>query len=110
MKIRREGHLDALIHVFDFLIHNYTLRIEFYPIYHDININVFKECYWKDFYDSFVEAIPINAPEFIVRWVDLILYADNDNNVEKTIQRSWSVFFIYMKTNFIRWFKKVNLP
>ena len=58
-----EGHLDAVLHVFEFLRQKYNSRMALDPNYPGIDMNDFKECKWKDFYGNLKEAIPPNAPE-----------------------------------------------
>ena len=62
MDMHREGHLEAVLHVFAFLRQKYNSRMTFYPTYPIINMNGFKECKWKDFYVDLKEAIITNAP------------------------------------------------
>ena len=59
----REGHLEAVLHVFEFLRQKYNSRVAVDPTYPAIEINYFKECKWKDFYGELKEDIPLNAPE-----------------------------------------------
>ena len=63
MTMPREGHLEAVLHVFEFLRQHYNSRMAFEPTYPVIDMNDFKECKWKDFYGNLNEAIPPNAPE-----------------------------------------------
>ena len=46
----REGHLEAVLHVFAFLCHKYNSRMSFEPTYHNINMSDFNEWKWKGFY------------------------------------------------------------
>ena len=50
MDMPREGHLEAVLHVFVFLCQNHNHRIVFDPTYPEIDMNNFKECKWKYFY------------------------------------------------------------
>ena len=61
MAMPREGHLEAVLHVFAFLQQKYNPRMEFDPTYHVINMNNFKDCKCKDFYGDLKEDIPPNA-------------------------------------------------
>ena len=45
----REGHLDALMHIFGFLRINHNLRMAYNPLYPTIHMNVFKPNNWKSF-------------------------------------------------------------
>ena len=63
MAIPREGHLEVVLHVFEFLRQKYNSRTVFDPTYPAINMCDFKECKWKDFYGEVKDAIPPNSPE-----------------------------------------------
>ena len=63
MDMPREGRVEAVLHLFEFLHQNYNSRMVFDPTCPVININEFKEWKCKDFYGDLKEAIPHNAPE-----------------------------------------------
>jgi hypothetical protein len=67
----REGHLDALLHMFGFLRICHNSRMAYDPSYPTIDMNVFKPNDWKRFYGNVVESIPSNAPEPRGKDVDL---------------------------------------
>ena len=69
----REGHLEAVYHIFSYLRDKHNARICFDPTYPEIDMSVFKECDWKTFYGDATEAIPPNAPEARGKEVDLRL-------------------------------------
>jgi hypothetical protein len=46
----REGHLEALFHLFAYLDKKHNAQIVFDPTYPKIDMRVFKECDWKHFY------------------------------------------------------------
>ena len=83
MGIPREGHLEAVLHMFSFLRQTYNYRIAFDPTYPVINMNDFKEYKWRDFYGDLKEAIPPNAPEERGKKYDLRGYVDSDHAGEK---------------------------
>ena len=58
MPMLREGHLDAVLHVFAFLCQKYNSRMAFDLTYPTINTSDFKECTWKNFYGKLKESIP----------------------------------------------------
>eukprot|EP00804_Cyclotella_cryptica_P002919 CCRYP_013283-RA/>CCRYP_013283-RA protein AED:0.32 eAED:0.32 QI:0/-1/0/1/-1/1/1/0/188 len=67
----REGHLEAIFHIYAYLKQKYNSRLAFYPTYPSIDMSDFKECDWKQFYGDVKEAIPPNAPEPRGKDVDL---------------------------------------
>ena len=50
MAMRREGHLEAVLHVLAYLCQKYNYRMSFDTTYPVINIIDFKECKCKNFY------------------------------------------------------------
>ena len=58
-----EENLDALFHIFKYLMHKYNSRLAFGPTYPDIDMSVFKECDWEKFYRNQMEEITTNSPE-----------------------------------------------
>ena len=102
----REGHLDALMHIFGFLRINHNSRMAYDPLYPTIDMSVFKPNDWKSFYGNVEEPTPSNAPEPRGKDVDLRLYVDSDHAGEKRTRRSRSGFFVFMNTALVQWFSK----
>jgi hypothetical protein len=71
LALPREGHLEALLHLFAYLNKKNNVRIIFDLSYPTIDMTVFKECDWKHFYGNLHEAIPSNAPPPRGKDVDL---------------------------------------
>jgi len=63
LALPREGHLDAIFHIFAYLEKKHNSRIVFDPSYPKVDPSDFKECDWKHFYGNIQEALPPNAPE-----------------------------------------------
>ena len=59
----REGHLEAIFHIYVYLKQKYNSRLAFDPTYPSIDMGDFKECDWKQFYGNMTEAMPPNVPE-----------------------------------------------
>ena len=90
----REGHLEAVFHLFANLEKKHNARIVFDPTYPDIDMTSFKECNWKHYYGDVVEAIPPNAPEPRVKNVDLRMFVDSDHAGDKRTRRSRTGFIL----------------
>jgi hypothetical protein len=58
----REGHLDAVYHLFAYLSLHHNARVLFDPTYPDIDMRTFIKTDWKPMYGDVKEAIPPNAP------------------------------------------------
>ena len=98
----REGHLEAVFHVFAYLEKKHNARVVFDPTYPDIDMTVFKQCDWKHFYGEAVEAIPPNAPEPRGKDIDLRMYCDSDHAGDKVTRRRTG-FMIFMNSAPITW-------
>jgi hypothetical protein len=75
----REGHLDAVYHLFAYLAMHHNARVVFDPTYHDVDMRAFIKTDWKPMYGDVKEAIPTNAPvtrgkeaKFIIRCLDFL--------------------------------------
>ena len=97
----REGHLEAIFHIYAYLKQKYNSRLAFDPTYPSIDMSDFKECDWKPFYGDVKEAIPPNAPEPRGKDVDLRMFVDSDHAGDKLTRRSRTGFMIFMNTALI---------
>ena len=82
MAMPRERHLEAVLHVFAFLHHNYNTMMEFYTTYRATNMSGFKECKLKYLYGELDQSISPNASEGKGKEVDVHGYVDSDNTGE----------------------------
>jgi hypothetical protein len=106
MAMPREGHLDAVLHIFGFLKNKYNSRMCFDPTVPYCDERAFKQCDWKEFYGDVAEAIPSNAPEPRGKKVHIRMYVDSDHAGEKRTRRSRSGFFVFINSALIQWVSK----
>ena len=106
LALPRQGHLDAVYHVFGYLDNRHNARLVMDPTYPTINMANFKECDWREFYGDIKEPIPPNAPPPRGKEVDLRLFVDSDHAGDKLIRRSRSGFLVYLNLAPITWFSK----
>jgi hypothetical protein len=106
LALPREGHLEAVYHIFAYLATKHNSRLVFDPTYPDIDLAHFKECDWKSFYGDAKEAIPPNAPKPRGKEVDLRLFVDSDHAGDTATRRSRTGFLIYANMAPIVWFSK----
>jgi len=57
LALPREGHLEAVYHIYSYLRNRHNARMCFNPTYPEIDMGSFKECDWKTFYGNMKEAI-----------------------------------------------------
>ena len=59
----REGHIDAVLHVYGYLCTKHNARLALDPSYPDIKWSQFLQCDWKYYYYNIKEDISPNTPE-----------------------------------------------
>jgi hypothetical protein len=79
MALPREGHFEAVLHIFGCLKCKHGSQMVFDPTYPAIDMSVFKQCDWKEFYGDVWERIPGDAPKPLGREVDLRLFVDSNH-------------------------------
>ena len=97
----REGHLEALFHMFDHLKGRHNAQLVLESSYPEINEKVFQRHDWKNFYGDVKDGIPTDAPEPCREEVELCLYVDSDHAGDKKTRRSSSGFFIFLNSALI---------
>ena len=106
LALPREGHLEAVFHIYAYLKHKHASRMVFDPTYPDIDMSNFPSHDWKDFYGDVKEALPTNAPKPRGKEVDLRLYVDSDHANDQRTRRSRTGFFIFLNSVPIVWISK----
>ena len=92
----RQGHLDAVFHLYAYLKAHHNARMIFDPTYLTIDEGVFKNVDWKEFYGDIHEPIPPNAPEPRGKDVNITLYIDASHADDKKTRRSRSGYILYI--------------
>jgi hypothetical protein len=78
----------------------------FDPTYPNIDMSVFKQCDWGEFYGNVSELVPGDAPPPLGREVDLRLFVDSDHAGDHLARRSRTGFFIFMNMAPILWLSR----
>jgi hypothetical protein len=102
----REGHLDAVYHLFAYLSLHHNARVVFDPAHPDVDMHTLIKTDWKPMYGDVKEAIPPNAPVTRGKEIDLRLFVDSDHAGEHFTRRSRTGFVIYLNMAPIMWFSK----
>ena len=79
----RKGHLDAALHVVAHLKVRPNARLLFDLTYKDIDLTVFEEHDWTQFYGDIKEAIPTNTPAPCSNDVDLKMMVDYNHTGDR---------------------------
>ena len=106
MAMPREGHLDAMLHVFAHVRQKHNSRLALDPTYPLIDEPKFVKYDWTEQYNGAKEPVPANMPRALGKEVDLRLYVDSDHAGEKLTRRSRSGWLIYMQCALIAFHSK----
>jgi hypothetical protein len=102
----REGHLEAVFHVFAYLGMHHNARVVFDPTYPAVDMCIFIKTGWKAMYGDVTEMIPSDAPNPRGKEVDLCLFVESDHAGEQITRRLRTGFVIYLSMGPIMWFSK----
>ena len=100
----RQGHLDAVMHIFAYLNKHTRSRIVFDPSYVDHELQ--EQPDWSDFYKGMKEQIPLDAPEPRGLPVQMTTFADSDHAGDKVTRRSRTGVLIFCNRAPILWHSK----
>jgi hypothetical protein len=100
----REGHLEAVLHVFAYMGLRHNAIFVFDPTYPAVDMGTFIKTDWKSMYGDVKEMIPSDAPIPRGKEVDLRLFVDSDHAGEQFTRRSRTGFVIYLNMAPIVWF------
>ena len=106
MAMPREGHMDAVFHVFVYFKAGHNSRMVFDPAYLSIDKTNFQEHEWKWLYGEVKEAIPNNCPKPLGREVDTRMFVDLDHATDENTRGSRTGYFIYMNSALVNWLSK----
>ena len=107
MAMPRQGHLNAVLHMFNFLKKHHNGVLVFDPSIPTIDKTKFRAEDWSATpYGNCFEEIPSNAP--ISRGIGFLMRAlvDSDHGGDLIIRRSRTGFIIYLNSSPIYWFSK----
>ena len=102
----REGHLEAVFHVFSYYRENHNPRFALDSTYPEIEHDSFKKNTWVEFYGNMKDAIPTDIPEPRGKSTDLRMHDDINHAREKATRWSSNWFLIFMNTDLIQWISK----
>ena len=106
MGMPREGHMNAVFHVFAYLKARHNSHMIFDPTYPSIDKTNFQEHEWKRLYRDVKEAISSNCPKPLVREVDLRMFVVSYHATDETTRRSRTGYFIYVNSALVNWLSK----
>jgi hypothetical protein len=102
----REGHLEAVYHIFGYLKSHPKRKIAFNPSYPDISKSRFLQHDWTDFYRGATEAIPPNAPPARGKSVTMDCFVNANLAGDTVSRRSQTGSLIFVNWAPILWHSK----
>jgi hypothetical protein len=102
----REGHLEAVYHIFAYLKNHENSKVVFDDAMPEIDERKFTKADWKDFYGDMKEAIPPNAPEPRGNYVHVSAFVDVAHAGNLVTRRSHTGVLIFVNKALITWYSK----
>jgi len=102
----REGHLEAVYHIFSYLKSHENSCLVFDPAYPNIDDRRFHVGDWSDFYPEASDKLPPNMPEPRGLPVDITCFVDADHAGNLMTRRSQSGILIFVNKAPIVWYSK----
>jgi hypothetical protein len=91
----RVGHLEEALHIMSYLRQKHNSRLIFDPTYPKIDMGMFPQYNWTNFYGNIEEAIPVDMPEPLGKDVDVRMMCDSDHAGDRRTRLSCTGFLIY---------------
>ena len=101
-----EGHLRLALHIMGYLKQHHNTQLVFDPTYPTIDLSLFPQYDWSEFYGDVTEALPPSMPEPLGKDVDVRMMCDSDHAGEQRTRRSCTGFLIFCNMALIDWVSK----
>jgi hypothetical protein len=105
----REGHLEAVYHIFAYLKANKKCAIVFDPSPVELDESAFANVspeQWRDFYGDITEELPPRIPEPLGKAMDVTCFVDADHAGNIVTRRSHTGILIFIQNAPIIWWSK----
>ena len=102
----RMGHLQTVFHIYAYLRKRHNSRLALDPSYPEIDMRVFHQADWTDFYGDIKKTIPDSAPEARGKPIILRAFVDSDHANDKIRRRSRMGFWFFINMACIIWHTK----
>jgi hypothetical protein len=105
----REGHLEAVYHIFAYLKKHNKMALVFDPKSVTLDESGFANVptkAWHEFYGDVVEELPPRCPKPLGRAVDITCFVDADHAGNVITRRSHTGILIFVQNAPILWFSK----
>jgi hypothetical protein len=88
LSMTHEGHLEAVLLVFAYLVLNHNVRVVFHPTYPSVDMGTFIKTDWKSIYGDVKEMIPYDDHVPRGKEVDLYVFVNYDLDGEQFTRHS----------------------
>ena len=105
----REGHLEALYHIFAYLRMRPVTKLVLDPTTVSLDEDAFHNPdigTWREFYGDVEELMPAGAPEPRGKSVHIACFVDSDHAGNKVTRRSHTGIIIFVQNSPIIWYSK----
>ena len=105
----REGHLEALYHIFAYLKKHSKFNLVFDPKDIPLNEQAFASVdlrAWKDFYGDVAEELPPGMPQPLGNAVDITCFVDSDHAGNVVTRRSHTGIIMFLQNSPTIWYSK----
>ena len=106
LALPREGHLEAIYHIFAFLKKHPVMALCFHPSRMNLNEKAFLQADWTEFYGDVKEDIPSWTPPPLGNSVKLTAFVDSDHAGNLVTRRSYTGYIIFVNNAPILWYSK----
>jgi hypothetical protein len=103
LALLHEGHLEATLHVMEYLWLKHNTRLIFNPTYPDIVASDFTRHDWMELYGDVHKAIPPNMLKPLGKEVKLRMICHSNHAGCKQTHRTWTGILIYCNLVLIIW-------
>jgi hypothetical protein len=103
LALPRVGHLEAVYHIFAYLMKHDKSRIVFDPADPIIDDQQFPDVDWTEFYGDMEEELPPRMPEPLGNPVNISVFVDANHAGNAVTRRSHSGILIYLQNAPIIW-------
>lgn len=100
----REGHMEALCHLYSYLNQHERSHLVFDPSY--VQHQTAPTPDWSDFYRDYKEAIPSDMPEPRGKTVQMTTFVDSDHAGDTVTRRSRTGVLVFLNRSPIVWHSK----
>lgn len=102
----RKGHLREVFNIFFYLHTHKSRKIAFDDMRADVDVGLFNNPDWSEFYPDTDEKVPPNCPKGLGIPVKITCFVDADHGGDLVTRRSHTGIIIFVNNTPVSWFSK----